>query len=119
MAKVLDLDATENKVCKQYRKDIFKKIAHLPFKDLILKIAERMNNAPKRPIFKVSFIICDLLILLAIKKTIILKSKISDKINKKNGEWTSKLVNSKLTKINTIELINTCFLNTDIIFKAK
>ena len=33
MAKVLDLDATENKVCKQYRKDIFKKISHLPFSE--------------------------------------------------------------------------------------
>ena len=33
MAKVLDLDAAENKVCKQYRKDIFKKISHLPFSE--------------------------------------------------------------------------------------
>jgi len=33
MAKVLDLDATDNKVCKQYRKDIFKKISHLPFSE--------------------------------------------------------------------------------------
>ena len=33
MAKVLELDATENKICKKYRKDIFKKIAHLPFSE--------------------------------------------------------------------------------------
>ena len=42
MAKVFDLDSTENKVCKKYRKDIFKKIAQLPFSEKrnILKKAD-------------------------------------------------------------------------------
>ena len=47
MAKVLDLDATENKVCKQYRKDIFKKIAHLPFsekRNVLKKVDEEFLN---------------------------------------------------------------------------
>ena len=33
MVKIIDLDFVENKVCKKYRKDIFKKIAHLPFSE--------------------------------------------------------------------------------------
>ena len=33
MDKVFDLDSAENKMCKKYRKDIFKKIAHLPFSE--------------------------------------------------------------------------------------
>ena len=33
MFKIFDLDFAENKVCKKYRKDIFKKIAQLPFSE--------------------------------------------------------------------------------------
>ena len=47
MAKVLDLDAAENKVCKQYRKDIFKKIAQLPFsekRNVLQKVDEEFLN---------------------------------------------------------------------------
>ena len=33
MFKIFDLDSAENKMCKQYRKDIFKKIAQLPFSE--------------------------------------------------------------------------------------
>ena len=47
MAKVLDLDAAENKVCKQYRKDIFKKISHLPFsekRNVLQKVDEEFLN---------------------------------------------------------------------------
>ena len=47
MAKVLDLDAAENKVCKQYRKDIFKKISHLPFsekRNVLEKVDEEFLN---------------------------------------------------------------------------
>jgi len=42
MFKIFDLDSAENKMCKQYRKDIFKKIAHLPFSEKrnILKKAD-------------------------------------------------------------------------------
>ena len=33
MAKVFDLESPEDKICKKYRKDIFKKIAQLPFSE--------------------------------------------------------------------------------------
>jgi len=47
MAKVFDLDSTENKVCKKYRKDIFKKIAQLPFsekRNVLQKVDEEFLN---------------------------------------------------------------------------
>ena len=31
--KIFDLESTEDKICKKYRKDIFKKISHLPFSE--------------------------------------------------------------------------------------
>ena len=33
MDKIFDLESAEDKVCKKYRKDIFKKISHLPFSE--------------------------------------------------------------------------------------
>ena len=33
MTKVFDLESPEDKICKKYRKDIFKKIAQLPFSE--------------------------------------------------------------------------------------
>ena len=33
MDKIFDLESAEDKICKKYRKDIFKKIAHLPFSE--------------------------------------------------------------------------------------
>ena len=65
-----------------------------------------------------SFIRWDLLIWLANKKIITLKNKKTNKINKKNGEEVLKLDNKKNKKIIAIELINTWFLKTDIIFRA-
>ena len=47
MDKVFDLDSAENKMCKQYRKDIFKKIAHLPFsekRNVLKKVDEDFLN---------------------------------------------------------------------------
>ena len=47
MAKIFDLDSAENKVCKKYRKDIFKKIAHLPFsekRNVLQKVDEEFLN---------------------------------------------------------------------------
>ena len=47
MAKVFDLDSAENKVCKKYRKDIFKKIAQLPFsekRNVLQKVDEEFLN---------------------------------------------------------------------------
>ena len=47
MAKIFDLDSAENKVCKKYRKDIFKKIAHLPFsekRNVLKKVDEEFFN---------------------------------------------------------------------------
>ena len=47
MDKVFDLDSAENKMCKQYRKDIFKKIAHLPFsekRNVLKKVDEEFLN---------------------------------------------------------------------------
>ena len=41
MFKLFDLDFAENKVCKKYRKDIFKKIAGLTYSEkrkVILKV---------------------------------------------------------------------------------
>ena len=47
MVKILDLDSAENKMCKKYRKDIFKKIAHLPFsekRNVLKKVDEEFLN---------------------------------------------------------------------------
>ncbi len=47
MAKIFDLDSAENKMCKQYRKDIFKKIAQLPFsekRNVLQKVDEEFLN---------------------------------------------------------------------------
>ena len=47
MAKIFDLDSAENKVCKKYRKDIFKKIAQLPFsekRNVLQKVDEEFLN---------------------------------------------------------------------------
>ena len=47
MVKVFDLDSAENKVCKKYRKDIFKKIAQLPFsekRNVLEKVDEEFLN---------------------------------------------------------------------------
>ena len=47
MDKIFDLDASENKVCKKYRKDIFKKIAHLSFsekRNVLQKVDEEFLN---------------------------------------------------------------------------
>ena len=47
MVKIFDLDSAENKVCKKYRKDIFKKIAQLPFsekRNVLKKVDEEFLN---------------------------------------------------------------------------
>ena len=47
MVKVFDLDSAENKICKKYRKDIFKKIAQLPFsekRNVLQKVDEEFLN---------------------------------------------------------------------------
>ena len=47
MAKIFDLDSAENKICKKYRKDIFKKIAQLPFsekRNVLEKVDEEFLN---------------------------------------------------------------------------
>ena len=47
MVKIFDLDSSENKICKKYRKDIFKKIAHLPFsekRNVLEKVDEEFLN---------------------------------------------------------------------------
>ena len=47
MFKLFDLDFAENKVCKKYRKDIFKKIAQLPFsekRNVLKKVDEEFLN---------------------------------------------------------------------------
>ncbi len=47
MFKLFDLDFAENKVCKKYRKDIFKKIASLTFsekKNVLKKVDEEFLN---------------------------------------------------------------------------
>ena len=47
MVKIFDLDSAENKICKKYRKDIFKKIAQLPFsekRNVLEKVDEEFLN---------------------------------------------------------------------------
>ena len=47
MFKIFDLDFAENKICKKYRKDIFKKIASLTFsekKNVLKKVDEEFLN---------------------------------------------------------------------------
>ena len=47
MFKLFDLDFAENKVCKKYRKDIFKKITGLPFsekRNVLQKVDEEFLN---------------------------------------------------------------------------
>tara|TARA_B100000029_G_C17354831_1_gene880313 strand:- start:291 stop:620 length:330 start_codon:yes stop_codon:yes gene_type:complete len=47
MNKLFDLDSAENKICKQYRKDIFKKIDQLSFsekKNVLKKVDEEFLN---------------------------------------------------------------------------
>jgi len=47
MAKIFDLDSAENKICKKYRKDIFKKIAQLHFsekRNVLQKVDEEFLN---------------------------------------------------------------------------
>ena len=47
MFKLFDLDSAENKICKKYRKDIFKKIAQLPFsekRNVLQKVDEEFLN---------------------------------------------------------------------------
>ena len=47
MVKIFDLESLENKICKKYRKDIFKKIAQLPFSDkrnVLKKVDEEFLN---------------------------------------------------------------------------
>ena len=47
MDKIFDLESTEDKICKKYRKDIFKKIAHLPFsekRNVLQKVDEEFLN---------------------------------------------------------------------------
>jgi len=51
MAKIFDLDSSENKICKKYRKDIFKKIAHL-FSKSKFKIIFDEKDIPKYDFYK-------------------------------------------------------------------
>ena len=47
MVKIFDLESPEDKICKKYRKDIFKKIAQLPFSDkrnVLEKVDEEFLN---------------------------------------------------------------------------
>ena len=47
MVKIFDLDSAESKICKKYRKDIFKKIAQLPFsekRNVLKKVDEEFLN---------------------------------------------------------------------------
>ena len=47
MDKIFDLESAEDKVCKKYRKDIFKKIAQLPFsekRNVLQKVDEEFLN---------------------------------------------------------------------------
>ena len=47
MVKIFDLDSEESKICKKYRKDIFKKIAQLPFsekRNVLKKVDEEFLN---------------------------------------------------------------------------
>ena len=47
MVKIFDLESEESMICKKYRKDIFKKIAHLPFsekRNVLEKVDEEFLN---------------------------------------------------------------------------
>ena len=47
MVKIFDLESPEDKICKKYRKDIFKKIAQLPFsekRNVLKKVDEEFLN---------------------------------------------------------------------------
>ena len=47
MVKIFDLESPEDKICKKYRKDIFKKIAQLPFsekRNVLEKVDEEFFN---------------------------------------------------------------------------
>ena len=109
MVKIIDLDFVENKVCKKYRKDIFKKIAHLPFsekRNVLKKVDEEfliiLENIDMSRLRNVDFMTHSDRFYLSARLSCIDKAIKEIKNIKRHQQIQKRKANIKLVRINNI-----------------